>query len=226
MRRSARCLVGAVVVAALTAGAGPAMATAEPGPDQVTLLLREAVAALPEAAEQREGYDREGSFGDWVDADRDGCSTRAEVLLAEAVTAPEVTGRCTITPDTGSWFSWYDGVTVTSARSLDIDHVVPLAEAWDSGAFAWTREKRVEYANYLGDERHLEAVTGRSNRSKADRDPAEWLPPDTSVTCRYLAYWTSVKLTWDLTVDPAEQQRLTDLAAACPNDPLTYTPVT
>ncbi|MGW4027571.1 hypothetical protein ACWEEL_40575, partial [Streptomyces sp. NPDC005009] len=75
-----------------------------------------------------------------------------------------------------------------------------LAEAWDSGAKQWTRDRRVAYANYLDDSRHLEAVSQRSNRQKADQDVAEWLP-DESVHCRYVTYWVPIKLSWDLAVD-------------------------
>ncbi|MFE0801316.1 hypothetical protein [Streptomyces sp. NPDC058812] len=77
---------------------------------------------------------------------------------------------------------------------------MPLAEAWDSGAKAWTRERRVAYANYIGDPRHLQAVSQRSNRQKADQDVAAWLP-EASVRCKYLAYWVPVKLSWNLSVD-------------------------
>ncbi|MDO0936483.1 HNH endonuclease family protein [Streptomyces sp. DG2A-72] len=185
-----------------------------------TLPLHSAVAALPVADEDRTGYDRD-LFNHWIDADRDGCSTRSEVLLDEATIAPEVTGRCTLTG--GQWYSWYDNQYVTGARGLDIDHLVPLAEAWDSGASAWSAQRREQYANDLGDERALVAVTARSNRQKADQDPATWLP-DTTVVCRYVADWTVIKLRWALTVDTTEQQTLTDLAADCPNTPVTYTP--
>lgn len=189
------------------------------------IALHQAVAALPVAAEDRTGYNRATSYGGWIDQDRDGCDTRAEVLLEEAVTAPEVTGRCTITPGTGTWFSWYDDVTVQGRAGLDIDHLVPLAENWDSGGRDWTQARRVAYANYLDDPRHLVAVTGRSNRSKADKDPAQWMPPAADATCRYTADWISVKLTWGLSVDPAERDALTRLAESCPDQDIPYTPV-
>ncbi|MGP4091830.1 HNH endonuclease family protein, partial [Streptomyces sp. KR55] len=104
-----------------------------------------------------------------------------------------------------------------------IDHLVPLAEAWDSGASGWTSTRRERYANDLGEERALVAVTARSNRQKADQDVAEWLPND-AVVCRYVADWTAIKLRWALAIDPIEQQKLTDLAAGCPNAPVTFTP--
>ncbi|WP_031089223.1 HNH endonuclease family protein, partial [Streptomyces sp. NRRL S-15] len=87
-------------------------------------------------------------------------------------TKPEQGERCALTG--GGWSSYYDEVEVTEARKLDIDHMVPLAEAWDSGAYDWTAERRQAYANDLGAERSLVAVTAKSNRSKSDKDPATW----------------------------------------------------
>ncbi|MFF2721438.1 DUF1524 domain-containing protein [Streptomyces sp. NPDC058011] len=80
----------------------------------------------------------------------------------------------------GSWRSYYDDVEVTGAKGLDIDHVVPLAEAWNSGAHAWTPKRREAYANDLAAERSLVAVTAKTNRSKADREPGPYgcRPPD------------------------------------------------
>ncbi|WP_186319118.1 hypothetical protein [Streptomyces sp. SAJ15] len=95
----------------------------------MTITVREAVAELPVAEEDRTGYWRD-AFRHWVDADRDGCSTRNEVLIEEAVTPPMVGARCSLAG--GLWHSYYDDVDQASARSLDIDHMVPLAEAWDS----------------------------------------------------------------------------------------------
>ncbi|CAL9381123.1 hypothetical protein SUDANB121_01068 [Nocardiopsis dassonvillei] len=177
--------------------------------------LAEAVSALPVAEEGRAGYDR-SLFPHWVDADRDGCSTRAEVLLEEAVTAPAVGEGCRISG--GEWFSYYDGATVAEARLLDIDHMVPLAEAWDSGASQWSTARRRDFANDLGEPVALVAVTARENRAKADRDPAEWLPSDEGVHCRYAAEWTAVKTRWSLSVDAAEKDALLALAEGCPDE--------
>ncbi|MEU4574636.1 HNH endonuclease family protein [Nonomuraea sp. NPDC023979] len=181
------------------------------------LLLADAVATLPVAAEQREGYKRT-SFKHWTDSDRDGCSTRYEVLLEEAVTAPEVADGCRL--NGGSWHSYYDDKTITDASGLDVDHVVPLAESWDSGAYAWDAAQREAYANYLDHPWHLVAVTARSNRSKADQDPSTWQPPVEGVRCRYAAEWTAIKIHWQLSIDPAEQQALNELGAACPEQRL------
>nr|WP_220502939.1 hypothetical protein [Microbispora sp. H10885] len=97
---------------------------------------------------------------------------------------------------------------------------MPLAEAWDSGAYAWTPAQREAYASDLAQPYHLDAVTARANRSKADKDPAEWLPPSESAWCRYIAEWTAVKINWNLTIGAAEKTTLTTTAQECPNTPL------
>ncbi|WP_405816431.1 MULTISPECIES: HNH endonuclease family protein [unclassified Streptomyces] len=182
-----------------------------------------AVSALPLAVEDRTGYQRT-SFRHWNAGDipADGCNTRQEVLLAEAVVYPEIGPGCTLTG--GVWWSYYDEREVTPAGALDIDHMVPLAEAWDSGASAWTAARREAYANDQGQPASLVAVTARSNRSKADQDPAEWLPPAPDALCRYGAEWTATKLRWGLAVDEAEQDRLFDIAAGCGGTDVEFTP--
>ncbi|MFD4343391.1 HNH endonuclease family protein [Streptomyces coelicoflavus] len=188
-----------------------------------TLPLADAVASLPLDAESRDGYDRD-AFKHWNSGDNpsDGCNTRFEVLIAEAVEPPSVGPRCRLTG--GSWWSYYDQTRVTSASGLDIDHMVPLAESWDSGASAWTPARREAYANDQGAEQSLVAVTARSNRSKADQDPAEWLPPAAEVHCRYIAEWVGTKLRWTLTADGTELAALRDIAAGCPDQSVTYEP--
>ncbi|MEU3001282.1 HNH endonuclease family protein [Streptomyces sp. NPDC006995] len=190
-------------------------------PDESGLPLADAIKKIPVADERRTGYERD-AFKHWVDEDQDSCTTRAEVLLAEAVTAPEQGARCSLSG--GSWLSYYDEAEVTDARKLDIDHMVPLAEAWDSGAHDWTPERREAYANDLDAERSLVAVTAKTNRSKADRDPAAWMPPAQSATCTYLADWTATKLRWGLTADETEQAALLELAEPCTDSTVEYEP--
>lgn len=180
--------------------------------------LRSAVAALPVAVEARTGYKRT-AFTHWVDADGDRCNTRNEVLVAEAVTKPKIGSGCALSG--GKWLSYYDRKTWTDRGRLDIDHMVPLAEAWDSGASRWTAAQRQAYANDLGDSRSLVAVTDSVNQAKSDRDVAEWLP--TYDRCRYVQEWTAVKVRWRLTVDTAEKAALKRVAGACSNAVLTVT---
>ena len=175
----------------------------------VSVRLRAAIRNLPVAAESRTGYER-SKFQDWIDADRDCRDTRDEVLAAEALVS--VRG-CDI--QSGKWRSYYDGVVTRDSSSFDIDHVVALAEAWDSGARRWTAATRGRYANDLGDSRALVAVSASSNRSKGDRDPAEWMPR--LAKCRYVRHWVAVKIRWRLTVNSAEKAALSRRASGCDN---------
>jgi hypothetical protein len=188
--------------------------------DTVSTPLRTAVANLPVATEVRTGYNRD-LFPHWIDADGDGCNTRYEVLIAEAVTAPSVGSGCTLSG--GRWYSYYDNAYWTVPSDLDIDHFVPLAEAWDSGARNWTTTQRRSFANDLGDFRPLAAVTDNVNQAKGDQDPATWMPPYSSASCRYINEWVAVKLRWRLTVDGAEKSALTSWANSCPNVTITVT---
>ncbi|WP_232838703.1 HNH endonuclease family protein [Streptomyces geranii] len=192
---------------------------AAPG-DTVALPVRDALHALTVQIENRTGYDR-SLFRHWIDADRDSCNTRQEVLLEEAVTAPVQDANCALSG--GSWYSPYDDTYFAQARALDIDHLVPLAESWDSGASAWSAAERQAYANDLGDSRALIAVSATSNRSKSDQDPATWQPPAAGYRCTYATDWIAIKTRWSLAIDPAEQTALTDILAACPNTPVEVT---
>ncbi|MGN9821512.1 HNH endonuclease family protein [Streptomyces sp. SD11] len=198
----------------------PASAAAHKARAQ-TLPLAAAVQLLPTAVESREGYQR-SSFKHWVDADRDTCNSRAEVLIAESRTEPAIEARCKVTA--GQWYSYYDGVTLTAPGGLDIDHMVPLAEAWDSGASTWTPARREAYANDLDAEPSLVAVTARTNRSKADQDPADWQPPLADARCTYAADWVATKLRWQLAADEREHAALTELAEGCGQETVDYEP--
>ncbi|MFC5659736.1 HNH endonuclease family protein [Streptomyces nogalater] len=214
--------------AALAAMLTPAAAHAVPAADPtgraagqtVTLPVRDALAALPVRSEDRTGYERT-KFKHWVDADKDGCTTRAEVLKAEAVIVPEQGARCALTG--GEWYSPYDDRYLQGPRGLDIDHLIPLAEAWDSGAFAWSPAERQSYANDLGDERALIAVSAASNRAKADQDPTTWLPPAAGYHCQYATDWVADKTRWNLSIDTSEEAALSQTLSHCPNTPVTVT---
>ncbi|OLB74376.1 MAG: hypothetical protein AUI14_23675 [Actinobacteria bacterium 13_2_20CM_2_71_6] len=213
MLRWAATILAAIVTASALV-ATPAWAETYSAP------LRTAVAGLPVATEVRTGYSR-SLFPLWIDADGDGCNTRYEVLIAEATTTPSVGSGCKLSG--GRWYSYYDGASWTIPSDLDIDHLVPLAEAWDSGARNWTTSRRQSYANDLGDYRTLVAVTDNVNQAKGDQDPATWMPPLSSARCRYVDEWVAVKLRWRLTVDTAEKNALTGWANSCANVTITVT---
>jgi hypothetical protein len=163
--------------------------------------------------ERPSGYDR-SLFNHWVDQDGDGCDARREVLIAETSEPLAVGTGCSFAG--GRWHSAYDGVTTTDSSTFDIDHMVALKEAWDSGARGWSSNRRRAFANDLGDPRSLRAVSAGSNRSKSDRDPAEWLPPKRSFRCTYATHWVVVKVRWRLAADRVEKQALRSILESCP----------
>lgn len=179
------------------------------------------LASLPVRSEVRTGYDRD-LFRHWIDADGDGCDTREEVLLEESLTPTQTTTGCRVT--SGSWSSAFDGVTTRDPSSFDVDHMVPLAEAWDSGAREWSAATRQAFANDLGYSGSLIAVSASSNRSKGDRDPAEWLPPSISYRCTYVTTWIAVKFRWSLSVDPVERTALQSAVTSCGNPTVSLPP--
>ncbi|MER5766919.1 HNH endonuclease [Streptomyces sp. NPDC001985] len=169
--------------------------------------LEDAISVLVEA-EAYHGGRGAAAFPHW-NAGRDatdGCSTRQEVLLAEAVDEPSVGPGCSLSG--GRWVSYYDNQSVTKPASVTVDHVVPLAEAWGSGASEWTTARREAYANDQDAPATLAAVTVRSQKEKDGQDITDWLPPEAGAICRYLGDWVGTKLRWGLTADKAELETL------------------
>jgi hypothetical protein len=174
--------------------------------------LEALVSRLRVEPEVQSGYDRD-LFRHWVDSDGDGCDARREVLIAESTTPVSVGSGCSLSG--GTWYSAFDGVTTTDASSFDIDHFVPLKEAWDSGAHGWDSGTRQRFANDLEYAGSLIAVSASSNRSKSASDPAEWLPPNRSYRCVYLVNWVEVKLRWNLSADPGEIAAIRSAGSGC-----------
>jgi len=162
------------------------------------------------AEDKLSGYKR-SAFKHWIDADRNGCNTRAEVLIEEAIVKPKIGPKCKLTG--GKWLSAYDGKTITNAPQLDVDHMVPLAEAWRSGAWKWTAAQRQAFANDLENSEALIAVTASTNRSKGDKDPSLWMPAEDQ--CVYIQNWISIKIKYSLTADPQEAEKLNSLVSTC-----------
>jgi hypothetical protein len=204
-----------------------AAACAEPAPSLVPSPLADGTSVSGTAPQlldllsietvEPEGYDRD-LFEHWTDADADDCNTRKEVLIAESLTPVSVGSGCSLAE--GTWSSAFDGQESSVAGDFDIDHLVPLAEAWRSGARDWTDDRRTSYANDLDDDRSLIAVSDNSNSAKGDKDPAVWLPPDAGYHCRYVSDWVAVKTRWDLSVDQDELDAIHDVLADCPADTL------
>ena len=183
--------------------------------------LNSLILSLTVESEYTVGYDR-SLFRHWVDEDGDGCDTRKEVLIQESVTPVTVGSACSISG--GKWVSAYDLQETTDSSTFDVDHMVPLKEAWDSGAWNWSSAARQAFANDLTYAHSLIAVSASSNRSKSDRDPTDWLPTNSEYRCEYTVAWVQVKARWKLSIDSAEKSKLLDLAADCGNKPLEFAP--
>ena len=114
----------------------------------------------------------------------------------------------------GTWKSLYDDQVLNSPTKVDIDHMVPLANAWRSGAAKWDDDKRGDFANDM-DRPQLIAVSASSNRSKGDQDPSTWKPTARDSWCVYAQDWIAVKDHWELTVTTAEKEALLDMLESC-----------
>nr|WP_246157646.1 HNH endonuclease family protein [Catellatospora sichuanensis] len=206
--------MAAVVAAACGAGGDdPADPAAPPGgvsvdPNAGGNALA-SLSTLKVAAERpMTGYTRE-KFPHWNKAGSN-CDVRDTVLARDGKNI-KLSG-CNVTG--GDWSSVYDGLKTSDPLKIDIDHMVPLANAWRSGADEWTNEKRSAFANDL-ERPQLFAVSATSNRSKGDQNPAQWKPPNKDYWCTYAQQWITVKTYWKLTVTTAEKTALTDMLGTC-----------
>jgi hypothetical protein len=196
-------------VSALALFSGPPAQASPPTPIAAS-TARSYLSELTVKAEgSTSGYSRD-LFPHWI-TQSGACDTR-EVVLKRDGTNVTQSSSCAATA--GSWYSEYDGETWTAAGDVDIDHIVPLAEAWTSGANSWTTAQRQAYANDLT-RPQLIAVTDNVNQSKSDKDPAEWLPPRAAYHCTYARMWVQVKHYYDLSVDSAEKSALQGVLNGC-----------
>ena len=202
-------LVVTISIGATVAGGSPARTNASSksavgGGSAIGVLQN-----IPVQNERGGGYVR-ALFEHWRDIDGDGCDAREQVLNRDSVTLPQVDPySCKVIA--GDWVSPYDGARWSDPTDIDIDHVVALKEAWDSGAWAWSSATRKAYANDTSDKRTLLAVTDNVNQRKSDKDPSNWTPPLKSYLCTYLGNWISVKARWNLSMDKSEWGRIKNL---------------
>ena len=173
------------------------------------------VAAIPTTIPD---YNR-SEWRHWVDQDGDCQNTRQEVLIAESRTQVSFRTERQCNVASGDWFGAFTGTVVQDPGNLDIDHMVPLKNAHDSGGWAWTVDRKREYANYLLDADHLIAVTARANRSKGARGPHEWKPSATTYWCTYATDWAEVKERWDLTLTQPEADAVQEMLSMCDDPP-------
>jgi hypothetical protein len=202
---SAVLTLSAVLSAAACAPTGSAT-TPGVGPSRSQHELDGLTIAAPQSMA---GYSRD-RFPHWSQQGN-GCDTREFVLKRDGRSV-QTNQNCKAT--SGQWLSRYDNKTVTDAGALDIDHMVPLANAWRSGANSWTDDKRSQFANDTT-RPQLFAVSSGVNRGKGDQDPSQWKPPYRGYWCEYAQNWVAVKRYWQLTVTDAEKKALVDMLGTC-----------
>ncbi|MFD7750154.1 HNH endonuclease family protein [Streptomyces sp. NPDC059698] len=209
----ARRLSVAAATAALAATSAlftaPSAQAAMPTPVSAA-TARTYLGQLPVGAEgSSSGYSRD-KFPHWI-TQSGACNTREVVLKRDGTNVQQDSSCAAVS---GRWYSPYDGATWSAASDVDIDHMVPLAEAWRSGASSWTNAQRQSFANDLT-RPQLIAVTDNVNQAKGDKDPAEWMPPSSSYKCTYVRAWVHVKKHYNLSVDSAEKSALQSALNGC-----------
>jgi hypothetical protein len=196
---------GAALGVAAAAAGGGLLYAANDATTPEDMLRELTVATAGPAA----GYSRE-QFPLWGVVEGR-CDTREKVLERDGKNVVQDT-ECRAVA--GSWVSPYDGKKVDDALGLDIDHMVPLKNAWVSGAAGWDLERRKQFANDLVHPQ-LFAVTAAANRAKGAKGPEAWKPPSEAFWCTYATDWISVKRTYQLTVTEAEKNALADMLTHC-----------
>ena len=186
--------------------------TVPPVPEtQPAMELSIAVAPIPNDLPK---YDR-GDWRHWIDEDMDCQDTRQEVLIAEATARVTYTNEEECRVATGSWVGPYTGEEFSDPGMLDVDHMVPLANAHRSGGWEWDDAKKREYANDLSYDGHLIAVRASANRSKGSDGPEEWKPPRREYWCQYATDWIVIKSKWGLTATEMEAAALGEMLDGC-----------
>jgi hypothetical protein len=197
------------IAAVLTSSVVSAAEATPPGIPSSTTAKSELATLTVAADGSLTGYSRD-LFPHWI-SQGNYCDTREVVLKRDGTNV--VTGsNCAAT--SGSWFSPYDGATWYAASDVDIDHVVPLADAWRTGAATWTTAQRQAFANDLSDPQ-LIAVTDNVNQAKGDKSPDQWKPPSVGYWCTYAEMWVAVKYKFKLTVNSAEKTALSSMLSRC-----------
>ncbi|WP_251091369.1 HNH endonuclease family protein [Streptomyces sp. Caat 7-52] len=206
-----RAVFGLPATTLVLLGVSAAPALAEPPAPPSTTTARQELAALTVAApHSMDGYARD-KFDIWS-SQPGGCTTRQTVLARDGKDVQDKPGSCQ--PSSGSWYSIYDDTTVTDVTKATIDHMVPLAEAWRSGADDWSADQRKAFGNDLKDPQ-LVIASEASNTSKSDSGPAEWKPTNHAFWCTYAKDYTHIKSVWKLTTTDAEKTALSSMLDTC-----------
>ena len=162
------------------------------------------------------GYRRTAFGPAWADVDHNGCDTRNDVLNRDLTNKQWRAGTHDCVVVAGDLLDPYTATHVhfqkSDAIAVQIDHVVALGDAWQTGAAAWTAARRLEFAN---DPLNLLAVDGPTNEAKGDANAAKWLPPNRAFDCAYVRRQIAVKHKWLLWVTPAEHDAMATVLGRC-----------
>ncbi|KAJ6130917.1 hypothetical protein N7512_003697 [Penicillium capsulatum] len=180
-----------------------------PGIPSPSTAQKELESLTVAAQGSQDGYDR-AKFPHWITHDGN-CNTREVVLKRDG---QDVVQSSTCAAISGSWYSPYDGATWNQSSDVDIDHLVPLSNAWKSGASQWTTDDRKAFANDLTYPQLL-VVTDNVNESKRDKGPEAWKPPLDSYHCTYAEMWVQVKSVYNLTITAVEKSALVEMLGTC-----------
>jgi hypothetical protein len=189
--------------------------TTADSPTSSTVATEHRLLTLTIAPQTHQGtYSRTADFGGWIDVS--GCqNTRATLLIHESQAPVAFTSSRDCTVKSGRWVDPWSGIASDLASAFQIDHTVPLGNAWASGAWSWSHDQRVAYANDLADADHLVPIVAHENESKGDDGPDAWRPPSRSAWCRYAMSWDHIKAKWHLTATVAEWSALIDMMSTC-----------
>tara|TARA_B100000686_G_scaffold350516_1_gene446711 strand:+ start:183 stop:2183 length:2001 start_codon:yes stop_codon:yes gene_type:complete len=174
---------------------------------KIELVIVEVPSNLPQ-------YDRD-DWKHWIDEDGDCQNIRHEVLIAESLTDVNFKDNANCLVANGEWLDPFTATKVTDATKLDVDHMVPLKNAHESGGWTWNQQKKMDYANHIQYEDHLIAVTASANRQKGARGPDEWKPSNEEYWCDYAQDWIAIKVEWNLTATNSEWAALQDMLDSC-----------
>ena len=211
----------ATVIGAMVLGFTPSMSTAAEAQPGLATAVLETLAVKGRAP--KTGYTRDQFGQAWADVDRNGCDTRNDILKRDltSITYKAKTRNCVVL--SGTLLDRYSGESINFVRGnitsmeVQIDHVVALSNAWQTGAFKLTAEQRKALAN---DPLNLFAVKGRLNSQKGEGDAATWLPPLKSFRCAYVAQQIAVKAKYSLWLVPPEKAAMLSILAKCPTQKL------
>ena len=178
----------------------------------ITILLISLQSLISHTKLSKTKYKR-SNWQHWIDADKDCQNTRNEVLIRDSLKPVTFKSSKKCKVASGLWKCPYTGKIFTNPRKLDIDHVVPLKEAYLSGAYTWNKSKKKVFANDLQNPHHLLAVEAKANRTKGAKDPANWLP--SLAECKYIKIWIQIKNNYNLGTDKVENRIIKEYTNKC-----------